>query len=701
MSDMGRVCALPSCGRPLKETSSGPSRKYCSASHRRVAREQRIRAARAGERQAPERAESSASGPHSGVSGVEYDLGPTNGAPSAPSSEASTPHGVPVVRDVPAGVVRDRDGPYRRLVPEPRVQWYRRRSAQPHASRGVRAPRPSAVDPSQPPLPEWLRARERASTSARSGGFGLSGQGGWWVRVTVPSLASLRGRCGVPIGLAKHRLVEELARRREGVARRQERQGRRLEELELRRGAVALERRQAAAVLRGAPIPTNLDDEANAIGHRGDRRARVASAHVGPARDRVAEPAAWAVQARETLLAALHSLSIHRLRSLLTTVGIVIGVAAVIILVALGEGMKADFNTQFSRLANQILVTPATAAVAGGGAPRKLTDQDVAALQDPGRAPDIASVSPSMTGTVMLTEGQATDRASLVGATVNYLDLLDRTIIAGNWLSPAQVSGNERQAVLGDQVVTLLWGPGANPRQAVGSQIRVNHTTFKVAGVLAADGQSDNVIVVPFGTSRAYLMGGGGEVSQITVKSTSVDTVAQAADEITNVLDVRHFVKAPADRDFNVRTFTDLLTKSNQFVNFLTMFIVAIAAISLIVGGIGVANIMLVSVTERTREIGIRKAVGAPRRAILRQFLSEAVMLTGLGGLVGVILGVGIAEGGGIILTRMIQSFPQPVITPAPVLIAFGVSLLIGLLAGGYPAHRAARLQPIEALRFE
>jgi putative ABC transport system permease protein len=187
----------------------------------------------------------------------------------------------------------------------------------------------------------------------------------------------------------------------------------------------------------------------------------------------------------------------------------------------------------------------------------------------------------------------------------------------------------------------------------------------------------------------------------VIVKSTSAATVNQATDEVTAILDKQHYIKSPTDRDFNVRSFANLLSQQAQFITFLTLFVTAVAAISLIVGGIGVANIMLVSVTERTREIGIRKAIGAPRRAILRQFLSEAVILTGLGGIIGVIFGVGVAMAAGLIMPKLVPSFPPPILTPLPVLIAFGVSLLIGLAAGGYPAHRAAGLRPIQALRFE
>ena len=398
-----------------------------------------------------------------------------------------------------------------------------------------------------------------------------------------------------------------------------------------------------------------------------------------------------AAHAREALIAAVHSLSNNRLRSFLTTTGIIIGTAAVIVLVALGNGMKTHFNAQFSRLANQITITSVQGSGTGGSVPRDLTDQDVAALRDPSLAPDIASVSPAMTGTVTLAAAQNQDRANLVGATDNYLELIDRKIVAGSWISSSRGSGGDRQAVLGQQVLTLLWGPGTDPHQVIGLPVRIDRTTFKVVGVLDSNGQNDNV----------------GKVDQIIVKSTGVETIDRATRQIVEVLDSRHRIKSVNTRDYNVLTFTSLLEKSSQFINFLTMFIVAIAAISLLVGGIGVANIMLVSVTERTREIGIRKAIGATRRAIMRQFLSEAVMLTGLGGVMGVALGIGLTLAGGFLLPpagspdASDTNFPAPILTASPVVVAFAVSLIIGVLAGGYPAFRAARMRPIEALRFE
>jgi putative ABC transport system permease protein len=404
---------------------------------------------------------------------------------------------------------------------------------------------------------------------------------------------------------------------------------------------------------------------------------------------------------RETMVIALRSLRGNRLRSLLTTLGIIIGVAAVIILVALGNGVKAGFDAQFSKLANQITVTQANGTVPGGAAARPLTDQDVEALQNREAAPDIASVTPSMTGNVSLTAGTKNEKADMTGATYNYLDLVARTMTVGNWFTPAEEVSDQKLVVLGQQAVFYLYGPGTNLAGLLGKEVRLNHTTFKIAGVLDVDGQSDNVAIVPFGAARNNLVGHANQVTQIIVKATSASTVGAAQDELTEILDARHFVKTPTERDYRVRAFQNLIQQRGQFITFLTLFTAAVAAISLIVGGIGVANIMLVSVTERTREIGIRKAIGARRSAILKQFLIEAVVLTGLGGLVGVIIGVGVAFGGGILVPKFVPSFPPPVLTLTPVLIAFAVSLAIGLVAGGYPANRAATLRPIEALRFE
>ncbi|GAA5170556.1 ABC transporter permease [Pseudonocardia eucalypti] len=387
----------------------------------------------------------------------------------------------------------------------------------------------------------------------------------------------------------------------------------------------------------------------------------------------------------------------NRLRSLLTTMGIVIGVGAVIVLVALGNGMQAGFDEQFSRLANQLTVSKAD----GMGSARDLTDQDVEALKDKAHTPDIASVTPTTGGTAVLSAGQATTRAKTVGAPDEYLDVSDRSMAFGSWISRAEQRSGAKVAVIGQDTVSELWGRSANLAEVVGQEVRIGRTPFKVIGVLARDKQQDKVAIVPMEAARAYLTGSGNVVEQIIVKATGAATVPAATEQVNRVLDSQHRIRTEKDRDFNVRGYQNMLDRRNEYMTFLTVFTTAVAAISLVVGGIGVANIMLVSVTERTREIGIRKAIGAPRRAILKQFLIEAVVLTGLGGLAGVAIGVGLSMIGSFALPKLFPAFPVPIVTMLPVLVAFGVSLAIGVVAGGYPAHRAARLRPIEALRFE
>jgi putative ABC transport system permease protein len=399
---------------------------------------------------------------------------------------------------------------------------------------------------------------------------------------------------------------------------------------------------------------------------------------------------------------AFRNLGTYRLRSVLTTLGIVIGVSSVIVLVGLGKGMKTGFNNQFSRLSNQITVTTSTGRLSGGPGVRNLTDADVRALDNQADAPNIVSATPVMTGNVNLTQNQVTARATLIGATGDYLALANRSITAGDWFTGSQESARQKVAVLGSQAVRTLWGPTASPAQVIGSRLRVHNTVFKVIGVLGADGQQDNTVIVPFKASRAYLVGNNSDqVNQIIVKATSSTTVNQAVDEINTILDKQHYIKSPDDRDFTVSTLTNLLTNVTRFLAYLTLFTVAVAGISLLVGGIGVANIMLVSVTERTREIGIRKAIGATRGAILKQFLIESIVLSGVGGMIGIALGVGITTAGAAIIPRFQPTFSPPQVSPNAILIAFAVSLLIGMLAGGYPANRAARLRPIEALRHQ
>ncbi|MBO0877206.1 MAG: ABC transporter permease, partial [Pseudonocardia sp.] len=330
-----------------------------------------------------------------------------------------------------------------------------------------------------------------------------------------------------------------------------------------------MERREAAAVLAGTLLPGESPPA------RRGRKNRPLPAPMVPAAD--ASQAMWA-QMREALGAALHSLANNRLRSLLTTVGIVAGVAAVIVLVALGDGMKQQFKEQTDKVANQINISSSKGGSAGVSTSRDLTDADVKALEDHQRAPAIAQISATMSGTVALTAGQAQDKASMLGVKEDFAWLTDRKLVAGRWFSNAQIEGGDRSVILGPEAVNLLYGPGTNPETLIGKTVRLEHSNFKVQGVFDSNGQADNSATVPFNAARSYLTGNqNGKVDQIIVKSTSVDTVDAAVAQAVDILDTQHRIRSAANRDYNITTYTDSLRKSKDFINYLTWFIVAIA----------------------------------------------------------------------------------------------------------------------------
>jgi putative ABC transport system permease protein len=397
----------------------------------------------------------------------------------------------------------------------------------------------------------------------------------------------------------------------------------------------------------------------------------------------------------EALRIALRSLRANRLRSVLTTTGIVIGVAAVIVLVALGNGIQAGFTEQFSSLTTQIRITPSE----GDRSAQPLTDADVRALGERALAPDVVTVSPAVTGSALLQpKGQAGYRTGITGTTANYADVTDLELVTGSYFDQQQERSKAKVVVLGPRPVAELFGSDAGA--AIGQQIRIGRTTFRVIGV-AAPAQQDDVAYMPLESARSYVLGGDDDLNFVIVVAGSGAAVPAAQAQVTAILDDRHNITDTTERDFDAQAQQDFIDQATQFLTFLTLFTTAIGAISLVVGGIGVANIMLVSVTERTREIGIRKAIGATRRAILQQFLLESTVLAGLGGALGVAIGLGLTFGAATVLPRVVADFPVPVVSPGSVVLALSVSLLIGLVAGGYPANRAARLRPIEALRYQ
>ncbi len=395
----------------------------------------------------------------------------------------------------------------------------------------------------------------------------------------------------------------------------------------------------------------------------------------------------------EALRIALRALRANRLRSVLTTTGIIIGVSAVIVLVALGNGIQAGFNEQFASLTTQIQVTP----VQDDRSAQPLTDSDADALASRALAPDVVSVTPVVRGSALLQQqGEPGYRTGITGTTATYAGVTGLELVTGSFFDEQQE--RDKVVILGTRPVAELFAGDAG--QAIGQKLRIGRTTFRVIGV-AQPTQEDDVAYMPIDAARSYVLGGDDDLDTMIVTTATGATIPAALEQVNAVLDDRHNITDSTERDFNAQAQQDFIDEASQFLTFLTLFTTAIAAISLIVGGIGVANIMLVSVTERTREIGIRKAIGATRRAILQQFLLESTVLAGLGGTLGVLVGLGITFVGGLVLPRTVDDFPVPVVSVGSVVLALSVSLMIGLVAGGYPANRAARLRPIEALRYQ
>ena len=411
----------------------------------------------------------------------------------------------------------------------------------------------------------------------------------------------------------------------------------------------------------------------------------------------------------EALRLAAQGLLANRLRSGLTMLGILIGVGAVILLVAVGNGTAVQVQNQVAALGSNIIyIYPASTRGAGGvsqgfGSGSTLTQADIASLNNQSQAPHIVTAIPITQAAGNMTYQNQNWFAQTTGSTADYAQVRAYTMASGSFFTSADVQSNAKVVVVGKTVVDNLF-QGQDP---VGQQIKINRQTFTVIGTFASKGSAalgnqDNVAVVPITTAWAYLngRGGGKNISQIIVEATGPGSVTTAQQEATTILLNNHQVADPTNPDFTTQSQQDILAATSSVTGTLTVLLGAIAAISLVVGGIGIMNIMLVTVTERTREIGIRKAIGARRRDILLQFLIESMVLSGLGGLLGIAVGwftssqiSSIKFGGG--------TLAPPVVSIPSVLVAFGVSVGIGLFFGIYPANRAARLHPIEALRYE
>ena len=411
----------------------------------------------------------------------------------------------------------------------------------------------------------------------------------------------------------------------------------------------------------------------------------------------------------EALRMAANGLLANRLRSALTMLGILIGVTAVILLVAVGNGASVQINNQIQSLgANVIYVYPANARGAGGvsqgfGTGQSLSQADVDAINSRQQDPDVVAAIPITQTGGQITYANQNYFAPTTGTTTAFPQVRDFQLGEGSFFTDDDLTARHRVAVIGQTVADNLFG-AADP---VGQTIKISRQSFRVIGVFASKGSSglgsqDNVVVAPITTVWAYLTGARGKViNQIVASATSASTVAQAETEITTILLQQHQISDPTQADFQLQSQQDILNQATSIATALTLVLGAIAGISLVVGGIGIMNIMLVTVTERTREIGIRKAIGARRRDILVQFLIEAMVLSGLGGALGIAVGALLAREAPNIPAIASSSFPTPVVSPSSVVLAFCVSVAIGLFFGIYPANRAARLHPIEALRYE
>jgi putative ABC transport system permease protein len=412
----------------------------------------------------------------------------------------------------------------------------------------------------------------------------------------------------------------------------------------------------------------------------------------------------------EALALAISGISANRLRSALTMLGILIGVGAVILLVAVGNGASVQVQSQIQSLgANIIYVYPATQRVGGvaqgfGGA-QTLSQADVNALNDKSQAPDIVTAIPIAQSFGNMVYQSQNWQAPVTGTTQDFPSVRNFDIAAGQMFTDQENADDAKVVVIGETVVDNLFG--GDPNAAVGQSLKINRQTFRVDGVFAPKGtgagsNQDNVAVVPINTAWAYLSGGRGKnIAQINIQATDASTVTTAQNEATQILLNRHNISDPSLADFTTQSQQDIQNTAGQITGILTILLGSIAAISLVVGGIGIMNIMLVTVTERTREIGIRKAIGARRSDILLQFLIESMFLSGFGGILGIVVGAGVSRYLGTIASKITTTFPPPVVSIPSVLLAFGVSVGIGLFFGIYPANRAAILKPIEALRYE
>lgn len=400
------------------------------------------------------------------------------------------------------------------------------------------------------------------------------------------------------------------------------------------------------------------------------------------------------------ITSALEALNTNRLRTGLATLGIIIGIGAVIALISLGQSGQKSVEAQIESLGSNLLTVLPGAQSSDGlrgaaGGATSLTYEDAQALVV-ARLTTIVNISPELSRRTQVSAGRNNTNTQILGVIPTYIEVRKINLTSGNFISQQDVNSLSKVVVLGPQVVVDLFGEGVNP---VGQTVRLGKLAFRVIGVTESKGGSgfmnqDDIAFVPLTTAQKQLFGVD-YVSSISIETRNKEVMTEAQNEVGYFLLNRHKLNDPSQADFSIMSQADILGAASQITSTFTLLLSGIAAISLLVGGIGIMNIMLVTVTERTREIGLRKALGAKKKTIITQFLFEAVILTFAGGILGMLLGIGLS-----FLVSSLIKMPFA-LSPTAVILAISVSGGIGILFGWYPARRAANLSPIEALRYE
>jgi putative ABC transport system permease protein len=398
------------------------------------------------------------------------------------------------------------------------------------------------------------------------------------------------------------------------------------------------------------------------------------------------------------------ALRANKVRSGLTMLGIIIGISSVIAMISIGQGAQQSVQSSIQSIGSNLIIvmpgaqrTPGSIVSAGRGTSQSLTDEDATAILK--QIQNVAAVDPEVSGNHQVTYKNTNTRTSVIGTSISYPSVRNLSIDTGSYFSQNQITSLARVAVIGPTVLTDLFGTGADSSSAIGQKINIQGNIFTIIGVSVSKGGSgfnnqDDQIFIPLSTAQ-QLFTGNKYVGTISVSAVSTDVMTQVQSDITTLLLTQHHISNATNADFNVVNQADIAAAAGNVTQIFTVLLAAVAGISLVVGGIGIMNMMLTTVTERTREIGLRKAIGARKSDISRQFLIEAVSLTFIGGFLGIIIGA--------LLSYAVSYFGgiQTNITSGSIILAFCVSAGIGIVFGYYPARRAAGLNPIEALRYE